>query len=148
MRSGTLATHQIAGMGEAFALAAAQGDSDQARITTLRDRLLAGIDDLDGVHLNTQLETAVPNILNLGFDGVDGESLLMALRDIALSTGSACNSASVEPSYVLKGIGVPRRLALSSLRLSIGRFTSNDDIDRAGQALRTALIALRQRAMT
>ncbi|MBY5929510.1 aminotransferase class V-fold PLP-dependent enzyme [Halomonas sp. DP8Y7-3] len=148
MRSGTLATHQIAGMGEAFALAAAQGDSDQARITSLRDRLLAGIDDLDGVHLNTQLETAVPNILNLGFDGVDGESLLMALRDIALSTGSACNSASVEPSYVLKGIGVPRRLALSSLRLSIGRFTSNDDIDRAGQALRTALIALRQRAMT
>lgn len=147
MRSGTLATHQIAGMGEAFALAASEGEADQARIKGLRDRLLGAIADLDGVHCNTRLEASVPNIINLGFEGVDGESLLMALRDIALSTGSACNSASVEPSYVLQGIGVPRRLALASLRLSIGRFTSEDDIDRAGQALRTALIGLRQRAM-
>lgn len=147
MRSGTLATHQIAGMGEAFALAASEGEADQARIQGLRDRLLEAIADLDGVHCNTRLEASVPNIINLGFEGVDGESLLMALRDIALSTGSACNSASVEPSYVLQGIGVPRRLALASLRLSIGRFTSEDDIDRAGQALRTALIGLRQRAM-
>lgn len=148
MRSGTLPTHQIVGMGEAFALAAQQGEADQARITVLRDQLLSAILDIDGVHCNTHLEVAVPNILNLGFDGVDGESLLMALRDIALSTGSACNSASIEPSHVLRGIGVPRRLALSSLRLSLGRFTSEDDIQRAGQALRHALVGLRERALS
>ncbi|MGQ7246120.1 aminotransferase class V-fold PLP-dependent enzyme [Halomonas sp. V046] len=146
MRSGTLATHQIAGMGEAFALAAQEGAADQTRIGVLRDRLLAGLADIPGVHHNTDTATAVPNILNLGFDGVDGESLLMALRDIALSTGSACNSASVEPSYVLKGIGVPRRLALASLRLSLGRFTSDEDIERAVSALRHALMGLRERA--
>ncbi|WP_417329098.1 aminotransferase class V-fold PLP-dependent enzyme [Halomonas cupida] len=146
MRSGTLPTHQIAGMGEAFALAAQHGEEDQARIAALRDQLLSTIADIDGVCCNTDIQVSVPNILNLGFDGVDGESLLMALRDIALSTGSACNSASVEPSYVLKGIGVPRRLALSSLRLSLGRFTTQDDIERAGQALRHALTGLRERA--
>ena len=111
MRSGTLPTHQIAGMGEAFALAAQEGESDQTRILALRNRLLDGLLNLDGIHRNTVVDVSVPNILNLAFEGVDGESLLMALRNIALSTGSACNSASVEPSYVLKGIGVPRRLA-------------------------------------
>jgi cysteine desulfurase len=144
MRSGTLATHQIAGMGEAFALAAAEGEADQARILALRNRLLEGLTDLDGIHFNTALEVSVPNILNLAFEGVDGESLLMALRDIALSTGSACNSASVEPSYVLKGIGVPRRLALASLRFSFGRFTTDADIDRALDALHHALPGLRR----
>ncbi|ATJ81406.1 IscS subfamily cysteine desulfurase [Halomonas beimenensis] len=144
MRSGTLPTHQIVGMGEAFAIAGREGDADQARIRDLRDRLLAGLEDLEGIHRNTAIETAVPNILNLAFEGVDGESLLMALRDIALSTGSACNSASVEPSYVLKGIGVPRRLALASLRFSFGRFTTEADIDRALEALRHALTGLRR----
>ena len=147
MRSGTLPTHQIAGMGEAFALAAAEGEADQARITALRDRLLEGLGDLGGIHYNTAVEAAVPNILNLAFEGVEGESLLMALRDIALSTGSACNSASVEPSYVLKGIGVPRPLALASLRFSFGRFTSETDIDRTLDALRHALNGLRRRAV-
>ena len=147
MRSGTLATHQIAGMGEAFAFAAAEGEADQARITALRDRLLAGLDDLEGIHRNTAVEASVPNILNLAFEGVEGESLLMALRDIALSTGSACNSASVEPSYVLKGIGLPRPLALASLRFSFGRFTTEADIDRTLDALRHALDGLRRRAV-
>ncbi|MDR5865258.1 aminotransferase class V-fold PLP-dependent enzyme [Halomonas koreensis] len=144
MRSGTLPTHQIVGMGEAFAIAGREGEADQARIAALRDRFLAGLDGLAGVHRNTAVEAAVPNILNLAFEGVDGESLLMALRDVALSTGSACNSASVEPSYVLKGIGVPRRLALASLRFSFGRFTTEADIDRALEALRHALIGLRR----
>ncbi|WP_016855162.1 aminotransferase class V-fold PLP-dependent enzyme [Halomonas smyrnensis] len=144
MRSGTLPTHQIAGMGEAFAIAGREGEDDQARITALRDRFLAGLEDLEGVHRNTAIAHSVPNILNLAFEGVDGESLLMALREIALSTGSACNSASVEPSYVLKGIGVPRRLALASLRFSFGRFTTEADIDRTLEALRHALTGLRR----
>ncbi|MCG6658544.1 aminotransferase class V-fold PLP-dependent enzyme [Halomonas campisalis] len=144
MRSGTLPTHQIVGMGEAFALAAAEGEADQAHITRLRDRLLDGLSGLDGIHCNTDPTVSVPNILNLAFEGVDGESLLMALREIALSTGSACNSASVEPSYVLKEIGVPRRLALASLRFSFGRFTTDADIDRALDALHHALPGLRR----
>ncbi|SEL53423.1 aminotransferase class V-fold PLP-dependent enzyme [Halomonas daqiaonensis] len=147
MRSGTLSTHQIAGMGQAFAIAAAEGGADQARITALRDRLLEGLGNLDGIHHNTAVEVAVPNILNLAFEGIEGESLLMALRDIALSTGSACNSASVEPSYVLKGIGLPRPLALASLRFSFGRFTTEADIDRTLDALRHALGGLRRRAV-
>ncbi len=147
MRSGTLPTHQIVGMGEAFALAAAEGEADQTRIAALRDRLLAGLDGLGGIHRNTDTAVSVPNILNLAFEGVDGESLLMALRDIALSTGSACNSASVEPSYVLKGIGLPRTLALASLRFSFGRFTTEADIDRAITALRHALEGLRRQAI-
>jgi len=144
MRSGTLPTHQIVGMGEAFALATAEGEADRSRITALRDRLLEGLSDLEGVHRHTVLDVAVPNILNLGFEGVDGESLLMALRDIALSTGSACNSASVEPSYVLKGIGVPRQQALASLRFSFGRFTTEADIDQALASLHHALAGLRR----
>jgi len=147
MRSGTLPTHQIAGMGQAFAIAAAEGDADQARVAALRDRLLEGLSDIDGIHHNTAIDVAVPNILNLAFDGVEGESLLMALRDIALSTGSACNSASVEPSYVLKGIGLPRALALASLRFSFGRFTTEADITRTLDALRYALNGLRRRAV-
>ncbi|MFY0989682.1 aminotransferase class V-fold PLP-dependent enzyme [Halomonas sp. C05BenzN] len=147
MRSGTLATHQIVGMGEAFALAAAEGEADQARITGLRDRLLDGLAGCRGVHRNTDISVSVPNILNLAFEGIDGESLLMALRDIALSTGSACNSASVEPSYVLKAIGVPRPLALASLRFSFGRFTTEADIDQTLHALTHALEGLRRQAI-
>ncbi|MBF8222743.1 aminotransferase class V-fold PLP-dependent enzyme [Halomonas sp. 328] len=144
MRSGTLATHQIVGMGEAFALAQAEGEQDQARIAELHERFLAGLSDLDGIHANTRVEAAVPNIVNLAFDGVDGESLLMALRHLALSTGSACNSASVEPSYVLQGIGVPRARALASLRFSFGRFTTDADIDQALAEIRHALTRLRR----
>ncbi|WP_069384429.1 IscS subfamily cysteine desulfurase [Halomonas caseinilytica] len=144
MRSGTLPTHQIAGMGEAFAIAGREGQADQQRIQGLRDRLIEGLEDLDGIHLNGAADVSVPNILNLAFTGVDGESLLMALRDIAVSTGSACNSASVEPSYVLKEIGVSRPLALASLRFSLGRFTTEDDIDRTIATLRHALTGLRR----
>ncbi|MBZ9559565.1 MULTISPECIES: aminotransferase class V-fold PLP-dependent enzyme [unclassified Modicisalibacter] len=143
MRSGTLPTHQIVGMGEAFALAEAEGEADQARIATLAQRFLTGLDDLQGVHRNTDVGVAVPNIVNLSFDGVDGESLLMALRGIAVSTGSACNSASVEPSYVLKGIGVPRARALTALRFSFGRFTDEADIDTAVADIRHAITTLR-----
>lgn len=143
MRSGTLPTHQIAGMGEAFTLMQQQHAEDQARIAQLQQRFLKGLEGLEGVYANTPLTQAVPNILNLAFDGVDGESLLMGLRDVAVSTGSACNSASVDPSYVLLGIGVPRRLALSSIRFSFGRFTTEADIDHAITLIRHAVSGLR-----
>ena len=143
MRSGTLPTHQIAGMGEAFALMHKEHAADQAHIASLQQCFLAGLADLDGVIANTPLNRAVPNILNLAFEGIDGESLLMALRDVAVSTGSACNSASVDPSYVLLGVGVPRVLALSSLRFSFGRFTTQDDIDHALTLIRHAVSGLR-----
>ena len=144
MRSGTLPTHQIAGMGEAFSLAADELERDRDRSLALRQRFLDGLDDCAGIHCNTALDVSVPNIVNLAFEGVDGESLLMALRALAVSTGSACNSASVEPSYVLKAIGVDRILALSSIRFSFGRFTTEADIDTATAELRHALGALRQ----
>lgn len=143
MRSGTLPTHQIAGMGEAFALIHKEHAEDQAHIASLQQRFLDGLADLDGVIANTPLNRSVPNILNLAFEGIDGESLLMALRDVAVSTGSACNSASVNPSYVLLGVGVPRALALSSLRFSFGRFTTQDDIDHALTLIRHAVSGLR-----
>ncbi|GEN28004.1 cysteine desulfurase IscS [Halovibrio variabilis] len=143
MRSGTLPTHQIAGMGEAFALMQQQHDDDMAHITRLQQRFLRGLDGVEGVYSNTPLEQAVPHIVNLAFEGVDGESLLMALRDVAVSTGSACNSASVDPSYVLLGIGTPRSLALSSLRFSFGRFTNDADIDHALALIRHAVSGLR-----
>ncbi|OAZ90659.1 aminotransferase class V-fold PLP-dependent enzyme [Halomonas sp. G11] len=143
MRSGTLPTHQIAGMGEAFDLMQQQQAADQAHITQLQQRFLKGLEGLDGVYANTPISRAVPNILNLAFEGVEGESLLMGLRDIAVSTGSACNSASVDPSYVLLGIGVPRRLALSSIRFSFGRFTTEADIDHAITLIRHAVSGLR-----
>lgn len=144
MRSGTLATHQIVGMGEAFALAQQEGETDQAHIARLQARFLDGLADLDGIHRNTDTRVALPNIVNLAFDGVDGESLLMALRNIAISTGSACNSASVEPSYVLKGIGVPHARALASLRFSFGRFTTEREIDATIAEVRHAVVALRR----
>ncbi|WP_422102724.1 aminotransferase class V-fold PLP-dependent enzyme [Vreelandella sp.] len=146
MRSGTLPTHQIAGMGEAFNVMQQQQDTDQTHITALRERFLSGLSDLEGIIPNSPLEKVVPNILNVAFDGVDGEALLMALRDVAVSTGSACNSASVDPSYVLLGIGTPRRLALSSLRISFGRFTQEAEIDHALTLLRHAVSGLRANA--
>lgn len=146
MRSGTLPTHQIAGMGEAFAVMQQQQAQDQAHIAALRKQLLNGLSTLEGVIPNSPQQHGVPNILNLAFEGVDGEALLMALRDVAVSTGSACNSASVDPSYVLLGIGTPRRLALSSLRLSFGRFTQPADIDYALTLLHHAVNGLRASA--
>lgn len=143
MRSGTLPTHQIVGMGEAYRLSSEQFDADQQHLVALRAQFVAGLSGLEGVHFNTDIAVSVPNILNLAFDGVEGEALLMALRGIAVSTGSACNSASVEPSFVLTGIGVSRPLALASLRFSFGRFTTTADIDSALSELRHALSALR-----
>ena len=144
MRSGTLPTHQIVGMGEAFALARDESEADGEHVRALRQRFLDGLTDCGGIHNHSPLEQSVPNIVNLAFDGVDGESLLMALRGLAVSTGSACNSASVEPSYVLKGIGVPHLQALASIRFSFGRFTTIKEIDAAVADIRRALGGLRQ----
>ncbi|SDU23630.1 IscS subfamily cysteine desulfurase [Halopseudomonas salegens] len=144
LRSGTLPTHQIVGMGAAFALADAEMSTETVRIAGLRDRLLSGIAEVPGVTLNGSAEQRVPHNLNLAFADVDGELLLLALKDLALSTGSACTSAAVEPSYVLRGIGVPDALAQSSLRLSLGRFTSESDVDAAVDSLSRALAALRR----
>lgn len=143
MRSGTLPTHQIAGMGEAFSLMIQESEADQAHIAALGERFLGGLAQLEDVHRNAASEASLPNIINVAFGGVDGESLLMALRDVAVSTGSACNSASVDPSYVLLGVGVPRRLALASLRFSFGRFTTEADIDHAVGVLQHAVTGLR-----
>jgi len=144
MRSGTLPTHQIVGMGEAFALARDEREADGEHVHALRQRFLDGLADCGGIHNHSPQEQSVPNIVNLAFDGVDGESLLMALRGLAVSTGSACNSASVEPSYVLKGIGVPHSQALASIRFSFGRFTTIEEIDAAVVDIRRALSGLRQ----
>lgn len=138
MRSGTLATHQIVGAGEACAIASAELAEESARILALRTRFLDGISGLSGVHINGSLEQHVPGIVNLAFEGVDGESLLMALKDLAISTGSACTSASLEPSHVLQGLGLQRELALGALRISFGRFTTEVEVDFAvGRVLET-----------
>ena len=146
LRSGTLATHQIAGFGQAAELARRQLADESHRIARLRDQLWQGIADLPGVACNVPLAVCGPCHLNLHFAGVDGETLLMALREIAVSTGSACASASMAPSYVLKGIGLDDRAADSSIRLSVGRFTSDDDIHRAVQHIRSVLPRLQQAA--
>jgi len=146
MRSGTLATHQIVGMGSAFALAGQQMIEESQRLWALRKRLLDGLMPLGGVTLNGHPVNTVPGIANLAFAGVDGESLLLSLRDIAVSSGSACTSATMEPSFVLRGIGLADELAQSSLRLSIGRFSSEQDVDTAIAILSKALLALRAHA--
>jgi cysteine desulfurase len=143
MRSGTLPTHQAVGMGEAFRLAAVALGEESARLHQLRQRLLRGLAQLPGVHLNGHTEHTVPGIVNLAFEGVDGETLLLSLRTLAVSSGSACMSATMEPSYVLRGIGVPDSLAQSALRISFGRFTTDADIDMAIVALREVLPRLR-----
>jgi cysteine desulfurase len=130
-RSGTLASHQIVGMGEAFALAAQSIDDDFARLTALRQRLWSGLSKLEGVYLNGHVDRRLPGQLNVAFDGVNGELLLTSLSDIAVSSGSACTSASLEPSYVLKAMGLSDALAHSSVRFAIGRETGAADIERA-----------------
>ena len=131
MRSGTLATHQVVGMGEAFQIAVAELAAEAVRLRALRERLWEGIVGLGGVHLNGDAERRVAGILNVCFEGVEGESLLFALRDLALSSGSACTSASREASYVLRALGREDQLAQSSLRFSFGRFSSVAEIDFA-----------------
>jgi cysteine desulfurase len=135
MRSGTLATHQIVGMGAAFRIAAEEMATENERIRMLRDRLWAGISTLDEVHLNGDMQRRVPHNLNASFNFVEGESLMMAIKDLAVSSGSACTSASLEPSYVLKALGRNDELAHSSIRFSIGRFTTEEEIDYAVQLL-------------
>jgi cysteine desulfurase len=144
MRSGTLATHQIVGMGEAFRIAKEEMAADNARITALRDRLLDGVKDLEEVYINGDMAHGVPNILNISFNYVEGESLIMALKDIAVSSGSACTSASLEPSYVLRALGRNDELAHSSIRFSIGRFTTEEEIDYAIDHVREAIGKLRE----
>ena len=143
MRSGTLATHQIVGMGEAFRLANEEMAQDCARIQALRERLWSSLSEISGVHLNGDSADRVAGVLNVGFSGVDGEVLLMSLTDIAVSSGSACTSASLEPSYVLRAIGLPDALAHSSLRLSVGRFTTEEEVDFAAETIKKAVTALR-----
>jgi cysteine desulfurase len=143
MRSGTLATHQIVGMGAAFRIAAAEQPGEAERLSMLRERLWHGIVGLGGVHLNGDPERRVAGVLNVSFEGVEGESLLFALRDLALSSGSACTSASREASYVLRALGHDDQLAQSSLRFSLGRFSSMDEVDYAIRVVREQVDRLR-----
>jgi cysteine desulfurase len=143
MRSGTLPTHQIVGMGEAFRIAKEEMVDENKRIRILRDRLLDGLKDIEEVYINGDIEHRVPHNLNMSFNFVEGESLIMALKDIAISSGSACTSASLEPSYVLRALGRDDELAHSSLRFSIGRFTTEADVDHAITVIRSAVSKLR-----
>lgn len=129
MRSGTLATHQIVGMGEAFRLAREEFAAESQRIRALRDKLLAGLQDMEEVYINGDMSQRVPHNLNISFAYVEGESLIMAIKDVAVSSGSACTSASLEPSYVLRALGRNDELAHSSIRFTLGRFTTEADID-------------------
>ncbi|ENM5778809.1 IscS subfamily cysteine desulfurase [Vibrio mimicus] len=142
-RSGTLPTHQIVGMGEAFRIAKEEMQKDYEHALALRERLLAGIKDMEAVTINGDLEQRVPHNLNVSFAFVEGESLLMALKDLAVSSGSACTSASLEPSYVLRALGLNDELAHSSIRFSFGRFTTEADIDYAIELIRVAVDKLR-----
>jgi cysteine desulfurase len=143
LRPGTLATHQIVGLGAACELARELQPSEAVRLATLRDRLWDGIAGLDGVYLNGEGAPRLPGILNVSFEGVEGESLVVGLGELAISTGSACNSASAEPSYVLRALGRDTQLAQSSLRFSLGRFTSQEDVDTAIAAVNREVRRLR-----
>lgn len=144
MRSGTLATHQIVGMGEAFRIAKEEMQLENARIRRLRDRLLNGLQEIEEVYVNGDLEHRVPHNLNVSFNYVEGESLIMAVKDIAVSSGSACTSASLEPSYVLRALGRSDELAHSSIRFSIGRFTTEEDIDYTVNLMKSKIGKLRE----
>lgn len=144
LRSGTLATHQIVGMGEAFRIAREEMELENARIRRLRDRLLSGLEEIDEVYVNGDLKQRVPHNLNISFNFVEGESLIMAVKDIAVSSGSACTSASLEPSYVLRALGRSDELAHSSIRFSIGRFTTEEDIDYTISLMKSKIGKLRE----
>lgn len=144
MRSGTLATHQIVGMGEAFRLAKEEMASENERLLMLRNRLWDGIKDIEAVYINGDMEHRVAANLNVSFAYVEGESLIMALKDMAVSSGSACTSASLEPSYVLRALGLNDELAHSSIRFSFGRFTTVEEIDHVIEVVRNAIDKLRE----
>ena len=143
MRSGTLATHQIVGMGEAFRFAREEMASENERIRMLRDRLWSGISTMEEVYLNGDFEQRVPHNLNVSFNFVEGESLMMAVSDVAVSSGSACTSASLEPSYVLRALGRSDELAHSSIRFSVGRFTTVEEVDYVVELLKGKIAKLR-----
>jgi cysteine desulfurase len=143
LRSGTLPTHQIVGMGEAFRIAKEEMNKDYEKILQLRNRLWNGVKDMEEVYLNGDFENRYPGIMNISFNYVEGESLIMATKDIAVSSGSACTSASLEPSFVLRAIGRSDELAHSSLRMSIGRFTTEEDIDLTIETVTKAVEKLR-----
>ncbi len=143
-RSGTLATHQIVGMGESFRIAREEMATENERIRMLRDRLRDGLSDIEEVHFNGDLEQRIVHNLNVSFNFVEGESLIMALKELAVSSGSACTSASLEPSYVLRALGRSDELAHSSIRFSIGRFTTVEDIDFAVQLIHEKIGKLRE----
>jgi cysteine desulfurase len=144
MRSGTLATHQCVGMGEAFRIAKEEMATENERVRALRDRLWAGLRDMEAVYLNGDLERRVAGNLNVSFNFVEGESLIMALKDMAVSSGSACTSASLEPSYVLRALGREDELAHSSIRFTIGRFTTQEEIDYVVDKVRHQVDRLRE----
>ena len=144
LRSGTLPTHQIVGMGEAFRLARLEMGAESERIRALRDRLLAGFKDMEEVYVNGDMERRIPGNLNISFNFVEGESLIMGIKDVAVSSGSACTSASLEPSYVLRALGRSDELAHSSIRFTIGRFTTEEEIDYAVKLLRAKIGKLRE----
>ncbi|EEG86082.1 cysteine desulfurase IscS [Proteus penneri ATCC 35198] len=143
MRSGTLAVHQIVGMGEAYRILKEEMADETKRLNELRLRLWNGIKDIEEVYINGSLEHTAPNILNVSFNYVEGESLMMALKDLAVSSGSACTSASLEPSYVLRALGLTDELAHSSIRFSLGRFTTEEEIDYAIEQIHSAIGRLR-----
>ena len=144
MRSGTLPTHQCVGMGEAFRLAREEMGSEIERIRMLHQRLRNGLQSIDQVFINGHLEHRVPHNLNISFNFVEGESLIMGVKGLAVSSGSACTSASLEPSYVLRALGRSDELAHSSLRITIGRFTSVEDVDYAVNTLQDRVAKLRE----
>jgi cysteine desulfurase len=143
MRSGTLATHQIVGMGEAFRIAREEMATENERIRMLRDRLLAGLSEMEETYVNGDMEKRVPHNLNISFNFVEGESLIMAVKDVAVSSGSACTSASLEPSYVLRALGRNDELAHSSIRFTVGRFTTEQDVDYVINLLKSKISKLR-----
>jgi len=144
LRSGTLPTHQIVGMGEAFRIAKLEMAAESERIRALRDRLLDGFKDMEEVYVNGDMERRIPGNLNISFNFVEGESLIMGIKDVAVSSGSACTSASLEPSYVLRALGRSDELAHSSIRFTIGRFTTEEEIDYAVKLLRSKIGKLRE----
>jgi cysteine desulfurase len=144
MRSGTLPTHQIVGMGEAFRIAREEMGAERERIRSLHRRLIDGLSDIEQVFVNGDLERRVPHNLNMSFNYVEGESLIMGVKGIAVSSGSACTSASLEPSYVLRALGRSDELAHSSLRMTIGRFTTEEEIDEAVRQLKETVARLRE----
>ena len=144
MRSGTLATHQIVGMGEAFRIARLEMAAENERIRGLRDRLWKGLSEIEEVHLNGDLERRIPGNLNVSFNFVEGESLIMGIKEIAVSSGSACTSASLEPSYVLRALGRSDELAHSSIRFTIGRFNTAEEIDFTVDLLKRKIAKLRE----